>query len=57
MGQNNDIKLVKKVLKKKSDQYSQAELTYMRMQLGLLKAQRKAEKQARKKEQGFGNES
>ena len=50
------MKLVKKVLKDETVQhlYTEEELTYMNMQLNLMRAQRAAKKLQSKKEKGFG---
>ena len=50
------MKLVKKVLKDESVQhlYTDEELTYMNMQLQLMKAKRAAKKLNQKKDKGFG---
>ena len=50
------MKLVKKVLKDETVQhlYTDEELTYMNMQLNLMRAQRAAKKLQSKKEKGFG---
>lgn len=53
MGQKKDLKLIKKVLKKKRDLYSEAELTYLELQYNLLKLKRKAKKEAEKQSKGF----
>ena len=50
------MKLVKKVLKDETVQhlYTDEELTYMNMQLNLMRAQRAAKKLQSKKDKGFG---
>ena len=50
------MKLVKKVLKDESVQhlYTEEELTYMNMQLQLMRAKRAAKKLQSKKNKGFG---
>ncbi len=50
------MKLVKKVLKDETVQhlYTDEELTYMNMQLQLMKAKRAAKKLQQKKDRGFG---
>ena len=50
------MKLVKKILKDESTHhlYKEEELTYMNMQLNLMRAQRAAKKLQSKKEKGFG---
>ena len=50
------MKLVKKVLKDETVQhlYTDEELTYMNMQLNLMKAKRAAKKLQAKKDKGFG---
>ena len=50
------MKLVKKVLKDDTVQhlYTDEELTYMKMQLQLMKAKRAAKKLTEKKSKGFG---
>ena len=53
MGQKKDLKLIKKVLKKKRDLYSEAELTYLELQYNMLKLKRKAKKEAEKQSKGF----
>ena len=53
MGQKKDLKLIKKVLKKKQDLYTPAELTYLRLQYAMLKESRKAKKLAKKQAKGF----
>ena len=53
MGQKKDIKLIKKVLNKKRDLYTEAELTYMQLQYNMLKLKRKAKKAAKKQSKGF----
>lgn len=53
MGQKKDLKMIKKVLKKKRDLYSEAELTYLELQYNMLKLKRKAKKAAEKQSKGF----
>ena len=50
------IKMVKKVLKDEanSNLYTEEELMYMRLQLGVMKEERKARKLIKKTKQGFG---
>lgn len=53
MGQKKDLKFLKKVLKRKQDLYTPAELTYLRLQYALLKEARKQKKLAKKQNKGF----
>jgi len=57
MGQKKDIKLVKKLLKDKelTGLYTDEELLYMQMWLHDTKAHRKARKDQKKSEKGFGS--
>ena len=53
MGQKKDLKLIKKVLKKKRDLYSTAELAYLELQYNMMNLKRKAKKAAEKANKGF----
>jgi hypothetical protein len=56
MKKSKTEKLVRRIVQDgaKSSMYSEAELTYMRLQLHLMKLARKKKQLARKEQKGFG---
>ena len=53
MGQKQDLKLIKKVLREKRNLYTTEELAYLELQYNIMKLKRKVKKVVEKHSKGF----